>query len=173
MTYQETSQAFEDRAKELDGFICWKTNGDEDLHQEALIAVWRGLQIDPQATDAFLRTRIRWKVRDVWKRGSSIDTHRETRNEPRYGVLKDTDVEDEIVAQCMRDGRLQLDEQVIDKVDTERFLDTLDSTEKTIVARKLCGHLDKEIGRDLDLSPARLSRIKAALRPKIEDFFRA
>jgi hypothetical protein len=81
----------------------------------------------------------------VWKRGSSIDTHREARKEPRFGALKDTDVEDEIVTECMRDTRLPLDQQVIDKVDTERFLDTLDSTEKAIVVRKVYGYLDREI----------------------------
>ena len=137
MTLQELHQTFENRARELDGFIYLNTNGDEDLKQESLEAMWRGLQKDSSATDAYLRTRMRWRARDVWKLGRSIDTHPVSRAQARICLLNDGDAEDEVLAECIRDNHFPLDEQVINKVDCERFLNTLDMTERAIVLRKL------------------------------------
>lgn len=171
MTIQELHQTFENRVKDLNGFIYLKTNGDEDMRQEALEAMWRGLQKDPLATDAYLRTRMRWRTRDVWKLGKSIDTHPESRKQARLCLLNDGDAEDEVMAECMRDKRLPLDEQVINKIDSERFLNTLDLAERAIVMSKLKGLMDKEVMKRLGMTQQRYQRVKAAIRPKIEDFF--
>jgi DNA-directed RNA polymerase specialized sigma24 family protein len=171
MTLQELHQTFETRARELDGFIYLKTNGDEDLKQEALEAMWRGLQRDTLATDAYLRTRVRWRTRDVWKLGRSIDTHRTSRKQARICLLNDGDAEDEVLAECIRDNHFPLDEQVINKIDCERFLNTLDMTERAIVLRKLEGVRDEEARKELGLPHKRYRRAKKAIRTKIEDYF--
>ena len=71
----------------------------------------------------------------------------------------------------MRDRQFPLDEQVINKVDSERFLNILDMTERAIVLNKLKGMTDKEVIKDLGMTPERYGYIKDALRPKIEDYF--
>ena len=171
MTLQELHQTFQNRAKGLGGFIYLKTNGDEDMRQESFEAMWRGLKKDPTATDAYLRTRMRWRTRDVWKKGKSIDTHYVSRKQARFCLLNDGDTEDEVMAECIRSRHLPLDEQVINKIDSERFLNTLDLTEKAIVLNKLKGMTDKELIKDLGMTQKQYRCVRDAIRPKIEDYF--
>ena len=171
MTHQELQQTFESRAQDLKGFIYWRANGNEDMVQEAMEAVWRGLQKDPYATDAYLRTRIQWRTRDVWKRGRSLDTHPVSRVKARLCVLNDRDAEDKVIAECIRDSHFPLDEQVINKIDSDRFMNTLDTTEKTIVLNKLKGINDIEVAKDLGMSLHRYGYLRDAIRAKIEDYF--
>jgi len=170
MTLQELQQTFERRAQDLKGFIYWKTSGNKDMAQEAMEAVWGGLQKDPHATDAYLRTRIRWRTRDVWKRGRSLDTHPASRVQASF-CMNDRDAEDKVIAECIRDSHFPLDEQVINKVDSERFMNTLDMTERTIVLNKLKGINDSEVAKDLGMSLHRYGYIRDAIRVKIEDYF--
>ena len=125
MTVQELKQTFESRFQDLKGFIYWQTNRNEDMVQEAMEAIWGGLQKDPYATNAYLRTRIRWRTRDVWKRGRSIDTHPVSGVKASFCILNDRDAEDKVIAECIRDNHFPLDEQVINKIDSEHFMNTL------------------------------------------------
>jgi hypothetical protein len=171
MTNQELQQTFNSRAKGLSGFIYMKTNGDEDLSQEAKEAMWRGLQKDAFATDAYLRTRMRWRTRDVWKKGISIDTHRVSRIQAKVCLLNEADEEDAVMNECIRDSHLPLDEIVINKIDSERFLNTLDMTERSIVLYKLQGMTDKTVVKELGMTYERYEYVRDALRPKIEQYF--
>lgn len=130
-----------------------------------------GLQKDAFATDAYLRTRMKWRTRDVWKKGKSIDTHPVSRAQARVCLLNDADAEDEVMSECIRDSHLPLDEQVINKIDSERFLNTLDMTERVIVLSKLKGMTDKKVIKDLGMTPERYEYVRDAIRPKIEDYF--
>jgi hypothetical protein len=170
MTNQELHQIYKSRVKGLSGFIYMKTNGDLDMRQEAEEAMWRGLQKDAFATDAYLRTRMKWRTRDVWKKGRSIDTHPESRTQAKACLL-DTDEEDVVMNECIRDSHLPLDEQVINKIDSERFLNTLDMTEKAIVLYKLKGMTDKTVVKELGMTPERYECVRNSIRPKIEDYF--
>ena len=171
MTNQELHQIYKSRAKGLSGFIYMKTNGDLDMRQEAEEAMWRGLQKDAFATDAYLRTRMKWRTRDVWKKGKSIDTHPVSRAQARVCLLNDTDEEDAVMNECIRDSQLPLDEQIINKVDSERFLNTLNMTERAIVLYKLQGLTDKMVVKELGMTYERYEFVRDALRPKIEDYF--
>ena len=172
MTNQELQQTFNSRAKGLSGFIYMKTNGDEDMRQEAKMAMWRGLQKDAFATDAYLRTRMRWRTRDVWRNGKSIDTHPVSRAQAKVCLLNDnTDEEDAVMNECIRDSHLPLDEQVINKIDSERFLNSLDMTERAIVLYKLEGKTDKTVVKELGMTYERFECVRNALKPKIEDYF--
>ena len=64
-----------------------------------------------------------------------------------------------------------LDEQVIDKVDTEKFLNSLDANEHDLVQYKLEGMRDDEVRHELHVSYKRYYDIKRGLRPKIEEHF--
>jgi hypothetical protein len=171
MDIRELQQTYEHRVNGFKGFIHWDTNGNEDMRQEAHEAIWRGLLKDPLATDAYLRTRIRWRTRDVSKLGKSIDTHKESRKQAKLCRLNDGDAEDEVMTECMRDKFLPLDEQVINKIDSERFLDTLDMTERAIVLDKLKGLLDRDVMKELGMSQERYGCVKAGLKPKIEAYY--
>lgn len=170
MTNQELQQTFNSRAKGLSGFIYYQTNGDQDMCQEAQEAMWRGLQKDAFATDAYLRTRIKWRARDIYKKGTSIDTHPVSRVQAKV-LLNETETEDAVMNECIRDSHLPLDEQVINKIDCERFLNTLDMTERSIVLYKLEGKTDKMVVKELGMTYERYEYIRDALRPKIEDYF--
>jgi hypothetical protein len=147
-----------------------KTNGNEDMRQEAKMAMWRGLQKDAFATDAYLRTRMKWRTRDVWKKGISIDTHRVSRTQAKV-LLNETDIEDAVMNECIRDSHLPLDEQVINKIDSERFLNTLDMTERAIVLYKLEGMTDKSVVKELGMTYERYECVRDAMRLKIEEYF--
>ncbi len=63
--------------------------------------------------------------------------------------------------------------QVIDKMDTEKFLNSLDYNEHQIVQYKLEGMRDRDIIRELHMSYERFYEIKGGLRPKIAEHFSA
>jgi len=171
MNIRELQQSYESRIKDVRGYIYKQTKTDEDLRQEACMATWRGLMKDPVATDGYLMNRIKWRTRDVWKQGRSIDTHPESRREARVCLLNDGDAEDEVIAECMRDKYLPLDEQVIAKVDSERFLQSLDYNEMEIVKYKLKGLVDRDIILELGITRKHYRRVKRGIRPKIKEFF--
>jgi hypothetical protein len=170
MTNQELQQTFNSRAKGLSGFIYYQTYGDQDMKQEAQEAMWRGLQKDAFATDGYLRTRIKWRARDVWKKGTSIDTHPVSRVQAKV-LLNETETEDAVMNECIRDSHLPLDEIVINKIDSERFLNTLNMTERSIVLYKLEGKTDKMVIKELGMTYERYECVRDALRPKIEEYF--
>jgi hypothetical protein len=115
---------------------------------------------------------MKWRTRDVWKKGRSIDTHPVSRAQAKVCLLNDnTDEEDAVMSECIRDSHLPLDEQVINKIDSERFLNTLDMTERAIVLFKLQGMTDKTVVKELGMTYERYEYVRDALRPKIEDYF--
>jgi len=171
MNIRELQQSYESRIKGMRGFIYKQARENEDLRQEACMAMWRGLQIDPGATDVFLMNRIRWRVRDVWKNGTSVDKPHKTREDITILRFYPQDFENEIYAEYLADNRLALDEQVIAKVDSERFLQFLDYNEREIVKYKLKGLVDRDIIQKLGMTRKHYRRVKHGIRPKIIDFF--
>jgi DNA-directed RNA polymerase specialized sigma24 family protein len=139
MNIRELQQTYESRIKSMRGFIYKQTRENQDLRQEACLAMWRGLLKDPDATDGFIMNRIRWRLMDVWKNGSSVDKPNKTREDITILRFYPQDFENEIYAEYLADNRAPLDEQVIVKVDSERFLQSLDDTEWKIVKYKIKG----------------------------------
>ncbi len=171
MNIRALQQSYENRLKGMRGFIYKQIRTNEDLRQEACMAMWRGLLKDPDAIDGFLMNRIRWRIRDVWKNGSSVDKPYKKRDDIKILRFDPQDFENEIYAEFLADNRLPLDEQVIAKIDSERFLQSLDDTEKKIVKHKLKGLFDRDIIRKLKMSSKRYSKTKRGIRPKIKEFF--
>ncbi len=71
---RELQETFGDKMKVLKQFTYYRAGKNEDLRQEAHIAIWTGLLKDPNATDGYLRTRIRWQIRGVHRHSFGIDT---------------------------------------------------------------------------------------------------
>ncbi len=51
MNIRELQQSFESRIKGMRGFIYKQARENQDLRQEACLAMWRGLLKNPGATD--------------------------------------------------------------------------------------------------------------------------
>jgi len=125
MNIQELQQCYESRIKDFKGFIYKQTRDNDDLRQEASLEVWRGLLKDPGATDGFLMNRIRWRMRDVWKTSSSVDKPYKKREDVKILRFFPQDFENEIFVEFFENNKQPLDEQVIAKIDAERFLQSL------------------------------------------------
>jgi len=171
MNIKELQQSYENRIKSMRGFIFKQARENQDLRQEACLAMWRGLLKDPDATDGYLMNRIRWKMRDVWKNGTSVDRPHKTREDITILRFYPQDFENEIFVEFFENNHLPLDEQVIAKVDSERFLQSLDYNEREIVKYKIKGVFDRDIIKELHISGERYYKIKSGIRPKIKAFF--
>ena len=171
MNIQELQQSYESRIKDFKGFIYKQTNDNDDLRQEAHIEVWRGLLKDPGATDGFLMNRIRWRMRAVWKSSTSVDKPHKKRQDVKILRFYPQDFENEIFVEFFENNKQPLDEQVIAKIDMERFFQSLNDMEQKIVVYKLEGLFDRDIVSELKMPFRRYVRVKRAIRPKIKEFF--
>ena len=174
MNIRELQQSYESRIKDVRGFIYKQTKDDEDLRQEACIATWRGLLKDPGATDGFLMNRIRWRLMDVWKHSVSVDKPYRKREGVKILRFDPQDIENEFYAEYLAAGNgSPLDERVINKIDSERFLHSLDYNEREIVKYKLKGLADSDIIPELGITREHYRKVKRELKPKIVEHFTA
>jgi len=170
---QRLQRTFQDKHNTIKRFVFFKTGTNEDLRQESFLATWTGLLKDPNATDGFLRTRIRWRVHEVYKNSASINTLYREREDIKLIPVDSPDTKDEICFEYLINNHQPLDDQVIAKVDTEKFLKSLDSNERKIVRYRLEGMTRRDVIRKLRMSSERYSEIKLGLRPKIIAHFSA
>jgi len=169
---RELQETFHSKLPVLKSFTHYMAGKNDDLYQEGLIAIWTGLLKEPNATDGYLRTRIKWRIRDVAVSGSSVDKPHSTRKDieliqSNYPV----DIDENLSLEYVVNRFQPLDDQVIDKVDTERFLNSLDADEEDLVQYKLEGMRDSEVVRELHMSYDRYYDIKHGLRRKITEHF--
>ena len=171
---RELQETFKNKLPMIKRFSQFMAGKNDDLYQEGLISSWRGLLKDPQATGGYLRTRIKWRIRDVAISGSSVDKHHTTRDdieliESKYPV----DIDANLCFEYLANRYQPLDDQIINKIDTERFLNSLDANEHDIVRYKLEGMCDSDVIRELPVSYKRYYNIKRGLRRKIAEHFSA
>jgi len=171
MNIRELQQCYENRIKDFKGFIYKQTRDDDELRQEAHLEVWRGLLKDPDATDGFLMNRIRWRMRDVWKSSTSVDKPHKKREGVKILRFFPQDFENEIFVEFFENHKEPLDEQVIARIDMERFFQSLDDMEQKIVVYKMEGRHDRDISRELKMPFKSYLRVKRAIRRKIKGFF--
>ncbi len=170
---KELQETFGDKMKALKRFSYYRAGKNDDLRQESLLAIWTGLLKDRNATDGYLKTRIRWQIRGVHRHSFGIDTLYRKRDDIEFIHSNHSDIDDDICLQHVVNRYQRLEDQVIDKMDTEKFLNSLDYNEHQIVQYKLAGMRDRDIIRELHMSYDRYYEIKRGLRPKIEAHFSA
>ena len=170
---KELQETFGVKMKALRRFTYYRAGNNDDLRQEAHLATWTGLLKDPNATDSYLRTRIRWQIRGVHRHSFGIDTLYRKRDDIEFIHSTYPDIDDNLCLQHVVNRYQPLEDQVIDKMDTEKFLNSLDANEHDIVKYKLEGMRDKDIIRELNMSYHRYYDIKRGLRPKIAEHFSA
>jgi len=149
MSIRELQQSYESRIKDVRGYIYKQTRDNEDLRQEACMATWRGLMKDPVATNGYLMNRIKWRLMDVWKNGTSVDKPNKTREDITILRFDPQDFENEIYAEYLAASRL----------------------EREIVKYKLKGLVDRDIILELGITREHYRRVKRGIRSKIKEFF--
>ncbi len=170
---RELQETFGDKMKALKRFTYYKAGKNDDLQQEALLATWTGLLKDPNATDSYLRTRIKWQIRGVHRHSFGIDTMYRRRDDIEFIHSNHAGIDDNLSLEYVVNRYQPLDDQVIDKVDTERFLNSLDANEQSLVQYKLEGMNNRDAIRELHVSYERYYDIKGGLRRKIAEHFSA
>ena len=173
MNIRELQQSYENKMKDIKGFIYKQTWNNDDLRQEACMAMWQGLLKAPSATNGYLMNRIRWRLMDVWKHSVSVDKPYKKREGVKILRFDPQDIENEIYAEYLAGNGLPLDEQVIAKIDSERFLQFLDYNEREIVKYKLKGLADSDIVLELGITREHYRKVKRELKPKIVEYFTA
>jgi DNA-directed RNA polymerase specialized sigma24 family protein len=181
MKAQQTFDAmFEDKLNSLMPYLVKTAGGNEDLIQEGAIGIWESMKEQPYATNKYHTTKAKWNIVNVARGvGRSVDIPKQyPRKFPitviHYDAIPDN--ADADLSQAMLTDRngLPLDEMVIRKMDFERFVATLTTTEERYIRFKMVDELpDRTAAAALSMSVEKLHALKMTLRGKIEDHFTA
>ena len=177
-THEEFDAKFEKKLEELTPYLVMTAGGDEDLIQEGAIGVLLSMREVPEAYNTFYKKKARWSIltqaRGV---GRSVDIPKSyQRKNPIQLIHYDAIPEnaDAGLSQAILGDRkhLPLDEYVLNKVDFDRFIDTLSSQEADYIRLKMVEDLyDWEVADWMDMSVPKVKAVKKSLRGKIEDYF--
>ena len=134
----------------------------------------------PYATNKYHTTKAKWNIINLARGvGRSVDIpKRYERKFPitlvHYDAIPDNADADLSQAMLTDKNGLPLDEVVIRKMDFERFINTLTTTEERYIRYKMVDELpDRMAAAALSMSVEKLHAMKATLRGKIEDHFTA
>ena len=181
MKAQQTFDAmFEDKLNTLMPYLVHTARGDEDLIQEGAIGVWESMKQQPYAANKYHTTKAKWNIINVGRGvGRSVDIPKQyPRKLPitlvhHYAIPDNADAD---LSQAMLTDKngLPLDEVVIRKMDFERFINSLTTTEERYVQFKMVDEMpDRTAAAALSMSVEKLHALKTTLRGKIEDHFTA
>ena len=175
MNPHSLNQLYEERLPEIENAIYAKSNGNDDLKQEGFIGAYQALQTHPSCTKTYLLNKAGWQMVSSLRQGRSVDNghyKRDQLNVIRYDGLP---YDDGIFAMAVsNDGKPQVDEQAIFRVDLERFLNRLTRNEYLYVCYKtMDGMADEAIRRKLRVTVTQLREIKGNVRREIDLTFQA
>jgi len=181
MTAQQSFDAMvEDKINTLMPYLVRTAGGNEDLIQEGAIGIWESMKEQPYATNKYHTTKAKWNIVNVARGvGRSVDIPKQyPRKLPitlvHYDVIPDNADADLSQAMLTDKNSLPLDEVVIRKMDFERFINTLTSTEERYIRFKMVDEMpDRTAAAALSMSVEKLHALKTTLRGKIEGHFTA
>ena len=181
MTTQQTfNTMFENKLNTLMPYLVKTARGDEDLIQEGAIGIWESMRSCAYAANKYHTTKAKWNIVNVARGvGRSVDIPKQyPRKFPialvHYDAIPDSADADLSQAMLTDKNGLPLDEVVIRKMDFERFINTLTTTEERYVRYKMVDELpDRTAAAALSMSVEKLHAMKATLRRKIEGHFTA
>jgi DNA-directed RNA polymerase specialized sigma24 family protein len=179
MTAQQTFDAMvEDKINTLMPYLVRTAKGDDDLIQEGAIGIWESMKEQPYAANKFHTTKAKWNIVNVARGvGRSVDIPKQyPRKFPiilvHYDAMPENADADLSQAMLTDKNGLPLDEVVIRKMDFERFINTLTTTEERYVRFKMVDELPDRMAADaLSMSLEKLHAMKTMLRGKVEDHF--
>jgi DNA-directed RNA polymerase specialized sigma24 family protein len=177
---QSFDAMFEDKLNTLMPYLVKTARGDADLIQEGAIGIWESMKEQPYAANKYHTTKAKWSIGNVSRGvGRSVDIpKRYERKVPitivHYDAIPDNADADLSQAMLTDKNGLPLDEVVIRKMDFERFIANLTTTEERYIRYKMVDELpDRTAAAALSMSLEKLHAMKATLRGKIEDRFTA
>ena len=177
-THQTFDAMFEDKLNNLMPYLVKTARGDEDLIQEGAIGIWQSMKEQPYAANKYHTTKAKWNIISVSRGvGRSVDIpKRYDRKFPitlvHYDAIPDNADADLSQAMLTDKSGLPLDEVVIRKLDFERFIATLTTTEEKYIRYKMVDELpDRTAAAALSMSVEKLHALKTTLRGKIVDHF--
>ena len=181
MTTQQTFDAmFEEKLKTLMPYLAHTARGDEDLIQEGAIGIWESMKEQPYAAYKYHTTKAKWNIVNVARGvGRSVDIPKRYERKVKitlvhYDTIPDNADADLSQAMLTDKSGLPLDEVVIRKMDFERFIATLTTTEERYIRFKMVNELpDRTAAAALSMSVEKLHAMKTTLRRKIEGHFTA
>lgn len=174
MTAQQ--QAFDARVEQkiskMMPYIVKMSGGDPDLIQEGRIGIWEAMSKAPEASDTYHRTKAKWNILgQINGVGKSVDIPKKAyKRKWHIGIVHyDAELSQAVLADRRR---VSIDEYVISKVDFEKFINNLYSTEAEYVRCKVVEELpDSAVSTRLGISVEKIRFLKKILRGKIEAFF--
>jgi DNA-directed RNA polymerase specialized sigma24 family protein len=179
MTAQPSFDAMvEDKINALMPYLVKTARGDEDLIQEGAIGIYMSMKEQPYAANKYHTTKAKWSIISASRGvGRSVDIPKRYERKVQitlvhYDAIPDNADADLSQAMLTDKNGLPLDEVVIRKMDFERFVATLTTTEERYVRYKMVDELpDRVAAAALSMSVEKLHAMKATLRGKIEDHF--
>ena len=180
-TQQQSFDAMvEDKINTLMPYLVKTTRGDEDLIQEGAIGIYMSMKEQPYAANKYHTTKAKWSIISASRGvGRSVDIpKRYERKLPitlvHYDAIPENADADLSQAMLTDKNGLPLDEVVIRKMDFERFINTLTTSEERYIRCKMVDELpDRTAAAVLSMSVEKLHAMKTTLRGKIEDHFAA
>jgi DNA-directed RNA polymerase specialized sigma24 family protein len=168
----------EDKINTLMPYLVHTARGDEDLIQEGAIGIWESMKSCPYAVNKYHTTKAKWNIISASRGvGRSVDIpKRYPRKHPitmvHYDAIPDNADADLSQAMLTDKNGLPLDEVVIQKMDFERFINTLTAAEADYIRYKMVDELpDRTAAATLSMSLEKLHALKTTLRGKIVDHF--
>ena len=161
------------RLKDIEHIINIESNGNDDLKQEGLIGAYKSLNANPHASNRFMLNKAKWSMVSFLRKGRSVDNgfyKRKNLKVIRYNQLP---TDDGIFAAAVSNGdKDPLDEQVIFKIDLQRFLGKLSRNERSFIRYKMIdGLTDVGIKRRLGITYETIRAMKSNIRKQIQTSF--
>ncbi len=166
MTNRELNRLYEERMNHLAPYI--RTIPDEDLAQEARIGIYEALKEYPHANDFYLRQRAKWHIGTSLRKGKSVDNGFWKRDQIEILHYDPSYADDMFLFIFKNRTTIPLDQLVIDKIGSERFLAQLTEMERKIVRHKLEGCSDKKIKSKLKISDRQFGTAREEILFKIK-----
>ena len=136
-TRNQVNAVFESRLPEVEGAINKMTKHDDDLKQDALLGVFKLLQIDPEAPKGYMINHARWGMLSSKQRGVSVDSSRRECDEFHVIGFEDYELQDSLMAEIADcNGDQPVEDTAIFNLDLQRFIDKLSPVELEFVQLK-------------------------------------
>jgi len=172
MNLQALHNAYNQRFNDIEHIISNEANGNDDLKQEGLIGAYHAIVKDPQATDRFMLNKAKWSMLSFLRQGRSVDNgfyKRKNLKVIRYNQLP---TDDGIFAAVSNGDKDPLDEQVIFRIDLQRFLGKLSRNEQSFIRYKIIdGLTDVGIKKRLGITYETIRAMKVNIRKQIQTSF--
>lgn len=170
---RQVNAVFEARLPEIAGAVNKMAHFDDDLKQEALLGVFKLLQIDPEAPKGYMINHARWGMLHSKQRGVSVDSNRRETDDLHVFNFEDYEFQDSLMAEIATcNGAQSVEDQAIFNVDLQRFIAKLSPVEREFVELKTVADLaEYHVVERMGIKRLTAQSLKETLRKKFNVSF--